>query len=377
MKRTLLILAVVAILIGGAIAIMAAAQPPNISANVANLQTVNSGAGFALVDKPREWKFPEDYGAHSEYQTEWWYYTGNLDTADGRHFGYQLTFFRRGVSPAEAARHSDWATNQIYFAHFAISDIKNNSHPYSERFSRGAAGLAGASGNPYHVWLEDWSATGANDNTTALHAEDGGHSIDLMMTPDKPLVLQGDGGVSPKSETYGNASYYYSFTGLNTTGTVTINGEKFAVRGSSWMDHEFGTTELGSQALGWDWFSIQLNDRRELMLLQIRNKDGTIAPVSSGTLVEADGTARHLTRDEMQIQVLQTWKSAQSGATYPARWNISVPSAGIELAATPYMADQEMRVSIVYWEGAAQFSGRSNGTAVAGNGFIELTGYIP
>jgi predicted secreted hydrolase len=141
------------------------------------------------------------------------------------------------------------------------------------------------------------------------------------------------------------------------------------------MDHEFGTTDLGPDAVGWDWFSFQLSDRRELMLFLIRNKDGNSAPASSGTLVEPDGSTRHLTRDEMQIQVAQTWKSNQSGATYPARWNVSVPSAGIELAAAPYMADQEMRLSIVYWEGAVAVSGRSNGNAVQGDGFIELTGY--
>lgn len=375
MRRTLWILLAAAVLIGIALAAVAAAQPPNVTANVVSLQAVSTGAGYATVDRPREFMFPKDHGPHPEYQTEWWYYTGNLDAADGRHFGYQLTFFRRALTPSLGERESDWATNQMYFAHFAISDVKNNRHLYSERFSRGAAGLAGATGTPYHVWLEDWNATSLSGTATSLHAVDAGHALDLTLSADKPVALHGDRGMSPKSDIIGDASYYYSFTRMDTHGTLTIDGQTIAVQGSSWMDHEFGTTDLGPDAVGWDWFSFQLTDRRELMLFLIRKKDGSSAPASSGTLIEPDGSTRHLTRDEMQIQVVQTWKSNQSGSTYPARWNISVPSAGIELAAAPYMADQEMRLSILYWEGAVAVSGRSNGNAVQGNGFIELTGY--
>jgi predicted secreted hydrolase len=351
-------------------------RSPQVSANVTDLQSVNATEGFAKADRPRQFAFPQDHGPHPEYQTEWWYYTGNLDTADGRHIAYQLTFFRRAISPLQVARASDWATNQIYFAHFAITDVKNNTHQATERFSRGAAGLAGATGNPYRVWLENWqvSALTADGNSVRMSAEDSGQALELTLTAAKPPALEGDNGLSAKSADAGNASYYYSFTRLATEGTITVNGEKLTVKGLSWMDHEFGTTMLAADAVGWDWFSIQLNDQREIMFFQIRRQDGGIEPVSSGTLVEKDGTVHSLTRDQVNIQVLDTFKS-KSGATYPARWNLSIPSANLQLALKPYVADQEMRVSVVYWEGAVQISGTSNGTPLAGSGFVEMTGY--
>lgn len=352
-------------------------QPPAVSAEITSLQAVTSGAGFAQVTGPRAWQFPQDHGPHPEYQTEWWYYTGNLEAADGRHFGYQLTFFRRGLTPAMApGRTSDWATNQIYFAHFAITDVTRNNHWATERFSRGAAGLAGASGDPYRVWLEDWTVTSLTTNGERVHlaAREGPNALDLTLSAAKPPVLQGEGGVSRKSAAPGNASYYVSFTRLDTEGQVTANGAAATVRGVSWMDHEFGTTELGPNATGWDWFSIQLSDRREVMFFLVRLKDGGVEPLSSGTLVEPDGSTRRLARDELGVQVLETWKSASGGA-YPARWKLSAPSANLDLELTPYVADQEMRLSFTYWEGAVKIVGTSNGASVAGSGYVELTGY--
>lgn len=388
MKRVLLIILTLVIAGMLIVILIGSAQPPAISADVFDLNSLNGDAGFAKAEHPRTFSFPLDHGPHPEYQTEWWYYTGNLDTADGRHFGYQLTFFRRAIAPpphtgtaSETPRASDWATTQIYFAHFAVSDVKNNHHYSTERYSRGAAGLAGATGSPYRVWLENWSvdsvqvpSLASDGSVVKLHAEDSGRAIDFTLTADKPPVLEGDGGLSLKSAQVGNASYYYSFTRFSTSGTMRIGGETLTVSGLSWMDHEFGTTSLGPDAVGWDWFSIQLSDRREVMFFQIRNKDGSIEPLSGGTLVEPDGTARHLTRDQVTLQVLETWKS-QLGGVYPARWNLAIPSEKIDLMIKPYLADQEMRVSIIYWEGAVQVDGHSNGDPVRGSGYVELTGY--
>jgi predicted secreted hydrolase len=369
------------------------ASSNTISADVTALQNVDSSQGFAQVDHPRTFTFPQDHGPHPEYQTEWWYYTGNLDTTDGRHFGYQLTFFRRAVTPTALPRASDWATNQIYFAHLAITDVKANDHFATERFERGAAGLAGASGDPYHVWLDNWEvgairATEASPSGKSpllspdgsrvrLHAEDGDHALDLTLASAKPPVLHGDQGLSQKSSVAGDASYYYSFTRLLTEGTISVNGQTFAVKGLSWMDHEFGTTELGPNAVGWDWFSIQLSDQREVMFFQIRQKDGSIEPLSGGTLVEPDGTSKHLTNDQVQLRVLSNWTSSKSGATYPARWSLTIPSANINLTLSPYVADQENRVSFTYWEGAVEIGGTSNGAPVQGSGYVEMTGYAP
>ena len=376
MKRIGSLVLVVALVVL-AIVLIRSLQPPTVGAEIVGLRSTDSIAGFARADVVRAFAFPVDHGPHPDFQTEWWYYTGNLDAADGRHFGYQLTFFRRAISPTDTARDSDWGTRQIYFAHFAITDVKNNDHWAVERYSRGAAGLAGASGAPYHVWLEDWDALSLNTDGSRvqLRAVDSGHALALTLDAAKPLVLHGDQGLSQKSSGAGNASYYYSFTRLATEGSLTLNGEKIAVTGNTWMDHEFSTTVLGENAVGWDWFSIQLSDKREVMFFQIREKDGTIEPLSGGTLVEPNGQSRALARAQVNIQVLDKWTSPKSGGTYPASWTVTIPSANIQLTLKPYIADQEMHISIVYWEGAVNVSGTSNGAGVKGNGYVEMTGY--
>ena len=383
MKRILFLTLILGTLVLAVATSINLSQQPQLSAAIVGLQANDSMVGYARATNVRPFKFPDDHGPHPDFQTEWWYYTGNLESADGRRFGYQLTFFRRAITPPSTAaqgatpRASDWATNQIYFAHFALTDAKNNRHDSTERFSRGAANLAGASGNPFRVWIENWDAVSLNANASSmqLHADNEGHAINLALTSSKPPVLQGDRGLSAKSDEPGNASYYISFTRMKTTGSVTVNGEQWAVTGDSWMDHEWSTAALGPNAVGWDWFSIQLSDNRELMLFQIRNKDGSIEPVSSGTLVEADGTTRYLPRDQFKIDVPSTWTSNITRATYPARWSITVPSANIQIDLKPIVANQEMILSIVYWEGAVDISGQSNGKPVTGRGFVEMTGY--
>jgi len=388
--RVLLILLAVGV-VAAVVLLTRSASGRALSAEVIALNSGDGAAGFARADRVRPFVFPDDQGPHSEYQTEWWYYTGNLETSSGRHFGYQLTFFRRALTPSVVLRASDWATNQIYFAHFAVTDVQANEHFASERFSRGAAGLAGASGNPHRVWLENWeieqvplpsaslagSAPGALPPRYALQmrAEDSGHALALTLRSPKPPVLHGDRGLSQKTNAVGNASYYVSLTHLETEGTITLNGQTFDVRGVSWMDQEFGTTLLGPEAVGWDWFSVQLSDQRELMFFQIRQKDGSSEPLSGGTLVNPDGSTRHLTREQVSVEVLDRWTSPVSHAIYPARWKVSIPSENIALTLRPYIADQEMRVSFTYWEGAVEISGTSGGAPVKGSGYVELTGY--
>jgi predicted secreted hydrolase len=332
---------------------------------------------FAEALAPRPFAYPADLGPHPEFQTEWWYYTGNLKTADGRHFGYQLTFFRRGLAPNPIDRAGSLATREIYFAHFAITDIASGGHFAVERFSRQADGLAGAEGEPYRVWLEDWqvqSLDGAG-RQLELSAQEDGNSLVLQLDSQKSYVANGDGGLSPKGLEPGNASYYFSGTHLVTHGRLTIDGETFDVEGLSWFDHEWSTSALSKEAVGWDWFSLQLSDGRDLMYFQIRNQDGSISPVSSGTLVERDGRVVHLNRNQVQVAVDGTWRSPQSGANYPSAWRIGVPSQDLDLQVTPWVADQEMRVSVTYWEGAVRFTGTSLGASVVGNGYIEMTGY--
>jgi len=322
--------------------------------------------------------FPKTYGPHPTYRTEWWYYTGNLKTAEGQHFGYQLTFFRQALQPSAERPNSDsdWRTNQLYFAHFTLTDTAGNDFTFSERFSRGAAGLAGAQAEPYRVWLEDWDVRQTSAGQYQLTAQQADIQLSLTLTDEKGPVLQGVDGYSQKGPDPANASYYYSQTRLHTAGTVTLGGESYLVEGLSWKDHEFSTSVLSEGQIGWDWFSIQLDNNTELMLYYIRQADGSIDPYSSGTLVYADGSTRRLTPAEFTITVQNTWKSPNSGADYPAEWQVSIPDEKIDLTIRPYLADQELLVTVVYWEGAVQIEGTMGDQPVSGTGYVELTGYL-
>jgi predicted secreted hydrolase len=348
-------------------------------ARLSALQAVagSGAAGFARTTEPRPFVFPQDHGPHQEYATEWWYYTGNLDTADGRHFGYQLTLFRFGLAPVAAERASDWATANMYMAHLAVADVAGGQFYAYDRFSRGAAGLAGVTAEPFRAWLEDWSVEGNGPTglPMRLRAAQEPVAIDLVLEQGKPVVLQGDNGLSRKGYEPGNASYYYSLTRMGTRGTLRIGSETFEVGGLSWMDHEWSTSSLPQDLAGWDWFAIQLSDGRELMYFQLRHRDGMSDPLNGGTLVAADGTTRRLARDDVRLDALGAWQSPRSGTSYPAGWRLQVPMAGLDLQLTPYLADQELPLAIVYWEGAVKVTGTADGQPVTGNAYVELTEY--
>ena len=338
-------------------------------------------AGFARADRPRAFRFPDDHGPHPAYRTEWWYYTGNLKSAEGRHFGFQLTFFRTALSapPDQAGRASAWGTQDVYMAHFALSDVATQRFHAFQRLSRAALGLAGASAVPFRVWLEDWAVTGetavGQPVSMQLSAEEQDVALNLRLVSDKPIVLHGRNGLSQKGAAAGQASYYYSLTRLRSAGVIRLGDEEFQVQGLSWMDREWSTSVLSDDLRGWDWFALQLTDGQELMVYQVRRQAGDIHPLSSGTLIAADGTPRTLTSADFQIEVLQTWQSPTDGTAYPAKWRLRVPGAAIDLTITPYMADQEMHTLIRYWEGAVRASGTVQGLPLEGDGYVELTGY--
>jgi predicted secreted hydrolase len=342
-----------------------------ISADVENLlPRQESEAEFKKAYEIIPFKFPEDHGPHPDYRAEWWYYTGNLADAEGNRYGYQFTIFRRGIVPGEPERASEWASHQIYFAHFTVTDATGETFGFHERFSRASAGLAGAQGEPYHVWIDDWSAELSGPNQVRIKAQEGEIGIDLTLEQAKPAALQGDQGLSAKSEESGNASYYYSLTNNPTQGTVTTPRGTFEVTGNSWMDREWSTSDLGEGAVGWDWFSLQLEDKREITFYYIRREDGSPEPVSAGVLINADGSTRVLGLDDIKITNLASWTSPHSGATYPAEWQLAIPGEGIDLHIKPLLNDQELRVSFTYWEGAVQIEGTQRGY-----GYVELTGY--
>jgi predicted secreted hydrolase len=354
------------------------APAPSASAAVIGLPQAESTSGFERVTGPRALVFPDDFGPHPDFQTEWWYYTGNLQGEDGRRFGYQLTFFRRAVRPPaeRVERSSAWAAEQIYLAHFTITDVNGRGFYPFERFERGAAGLAGASADPaYRVWLRDWSVEQQSADTYRLRAAEEGISLDLILRDSKGIILQGDQGYSRKGPEPGNASLYYSQTRLESQGTLTVGGQPYPVSGLSWLDREISTSVLSEGQVGWDWFAVQLDDGSELMAFYLRRADGSVDPFSSGTYIRPDGSTVPLTREDFTITPRGTWRSPRSGGEYPASWEIRIPALDLSLAIQPLLADQELNLSYTYWEGAVQITGTRAAQPVTGYGYVELTGY--
>lgn len=379
MKRVIVVIFVIVLIAAGYFwqRSMDASAGENTTSLIPLLSEENT-AGFAQATEPDNINFPRDLGPHNEYQTEWWYYTGNLETAGGRPFGFQLTFFRRALTPEQVDEQeagSDWRTNQVYLAHFTISDIEGNAFYPAERFSRGAAELAGAQAEPYRVWLENWYAELVGPDQVRLFAETDEVALDLTLTQTLPPILHGNGGLSPKGPEPGNASYYYSIVQQEAAGTVVVGQEAYNVTGLAWKDHEYSTSALTQDAVGWDWFSLQFDDGSALMFFQIRQADGNLEPASSGTYIYPDGTTRTLDQEAWQLEVTDTWTSPNNGAEYPAGWRITIPELEMQIEGRPLMNNQELTVSTTYWEGAVEFSGTIGGRPIGAKGYIEMTGY--
>jgi predicted secreted hydrolase len=336
-------------------------------------------AGFNRATAPRAFSFPADHGAHTGYRTEWWYFTGNLTGTRGNAYGFELTFFKIGLRGESLARESRWATDTIWMAHFALTDVAAGSFNADERLSRGTHGLAGAELEPFRVWVEDWSATGDFRGSTGrmtLNAESTAAAIDLELSGFERIVLQGERGFDRKGPELGNASYYYSAPRLDVTGTVRT-GESAAeeVSGLAWMDREWGTSALSEGVAGWDWFALRLDDGRDLMFYRMRRDDGAASPFSGGSLTDSAGNSRRLRAEDVELETAELWRSPASGVTYPVAWRMRVPAEELELAITPSLRDQELRLSVRYWEGAVEIAGRSRGAEIRGSGYLELAGY--
>jgi predicted secreted hydrolase len=323
-----------------------------------------------------QFSFPRDHAAHPDYRIEWWYYTGNVETREGKRFGYQLTFFRTGVVPV-STNPSRWAVRDLYLAHFAVSDIESQKFHSFERLTRAGIGWAGADTTQYRVWNETWEAR-LDGETHVLTADDEGFHLQLALVPEKPPVIHGTDGVSQKGSAVSNASHYYSLTRLRTTGQMTIDNETFKVDGLSWMDHEFGTSFLEKEQVGWDWFSLQLNDGRELMIFQLRRADGSMDPHSSGTLVDSAGQAVPIYFGEFILSPSHPWKSPATGAKYPTVWELEAPRFGLHLLIRAVLSDQELRTNastgVTYWEGSTVIAGKDSRNFI-GRGYLEMTGY--
>jgi predicted secreted hydrolase len=372
--------------------LLAACNPaarPAISSSVELPGRDASIAGFTRATAPIAFSWPRDHGPHDDFLLEWWYYTGNVQDASGRPFGYQLTIFRRALTaPSTITRTVDsaFAFDQIYSAHFAISDIQAQKHHAFERLSRSAAGLSGGAAEPFNIWIDNWSMTqqalaGQSATDAALQspgnvrlvAREGAFAIDLQLRAEKAPVLQGDRGYSPKGKNPGNASYYYSFTRLATSGTLTVDARDYQVSGSSWMDHEWSTSFLDENAIGWEWLALQLNDGSELVVFQINNKDGAAAATTYAAFVAPDGSVTPVPRDALTFTPTRTWRSPNSNKDYRNAWRIDIPSQQLTLDVSARFDAQEAQLSTVYYEGAVGGSGTRLGKPVEVVGYLEIT----
>jgi predicted secreted hydrolase len=334
--------------------------------------------GFINANLPWHFRFPRDHAAHDGFASEWWYFTGHVRAADGRRFGFELTFFRIGLRAGDVkpkSGQSRWRGNELYPAHFALTDESGKRFVYYERFAREALGAGFASTTRLDVRDEGWTLTGPSP--FRLHASVDGKGVDFSLVSEKPPAIHGHDGISKKGPCATCASHYYSMTRLRTRGALTLDGVRLPVDGISWMDHEFGSDELQADQVGWDWFSVQLDDRREIMLYLLRQKDGSVTPESSGSLIDANGHVTYLPRSAFAVEATGTWKSPHTGGVYPSGWRVRVPSANVNLMLSPVLADQElanMTGGVSYWEGAVDVRDVGSGRAL-GVGYVELTGY--
>ena len=324
------------------------------------------------------YEFPRDHFNHPEFQTEWWYTTGNLSGSDGHHYGFELTFFRQGVD-RDPGKTGPWDIQDLYLAHLALSDLDGGKFYHAERTNRAGPGLAGIDAQQKRIWNGNWEIWWKGGEEI-LNVVDANFSMSFSLRSEKPPVIHGENGVSQKAAGAGHASHYISFTRLLTNGTIELVGKSIDVRGTSWMDHEFFTHSMDAEQVGWDWLSVQLEDDTELMLYQFRRKDGSTDPFSSGTYVDAQGKSVHLSAADFRlVPTGETWTSDLTGAKYPVAWSMEIPKLGLKLAATTRLKSQELaggsKLTPSYWEGAIAIEGTRSGASIWGVGYLEMTGY--
>ncbi len=334
------------------------------------------------------YEFPRDHFGHPSFKTEWWYYTGNLTTSEGRRFGFELTFFRQALArdlseESDLPGNSAWELDDLYLAHLTLSDLSGQQFFKEDRLNRSGPGLAGVDAGQGRIWNGNWEVRWLRLDeplaTQRLRAVANDFTLDLALTPAKPAVIHGRNGVSRKADGRGKASHYVSFSRLAVAGTLTLRQQTHAVTGTAWMDHEFATDSLGPGQVGWDWMSIQLEDHTEVMLYRMRHADGSADPHSSGTYVDPAGRSRHLDwKDVRMTPGDRTWRSPSTGGRYPMTWQVEVIPLGLKLECRTTLDGQEVvaeRGGPSYWEGAVQYEGRKADKNISGVGYLEMTGY--
>lgn len=345
----------------------------------AQLTPQRASAQYKVALPGYRFEFPRDNFSHPDFQTEWWYTTGNLSTEDGRQFGFELTFFRQGVDRS-LGKTNPWDVQDIYLAHLALSDIDGQRFYHTERTNRAGPGIAGIDSASGRIWNANWELTWDAAGVATLQAIDDRFSFSLRFESAKSPVIHGENGVSQKGASAGQASHYISYTRLRTTGAITVDGKTVQVSGLSWMDHEFFSNSLGGDQTGWDWLSLQFADNTELMLYRFRRKDGSLDRFSSGTFIDARGNATHLAFSDFTLTPLgETWTSRASHATYPMAWKIEIPRLFFTGTVSTRLKSQELSgktsLAPTYWEGAIRVTGERDKAPIQGIGYLEMTGY--
>ena len=342
------------------------------------LAATSLASDWQVSEPDWRYEFPRDHRLHEQFKTEWWYFTGNLADADGRRYGYQLTFFRHGIQPPAERKPemSRFVVGDLKFAHFTVTDVNGKRFHFDQKVSRGAFGEAGFADGERLAWIEDWQLRLAPNGAFYLEASSKNAAIRLQLISAKPPVIHGEGGLSKKAAIEGHASHYYSLTRLATTGELRVGSKTVEVRGESWFDHEWATNQLAPGQIGWDWLSVHLDDGGELMLYQLRRDDGTADAGSSGTLIAPDGSAVHLPSSAFRITATDFWTSGATPGRYPIGWQIEVPEHALEFSVRAVLENQELALlPLAYWEGAVEINGTRGGKPISGRGYLELTGY--
>lgn len=326
----------------------------------------NSGTNteiYTQVDGTHELSFPIDHGSHDDYMIEWWYLTALLDDQKGREFGIQFTIFRRALTLTSDPA-NPWRSGQIYMAHFAMSDVQEQTHWTDERFSRGHPELAGARADPFRVNVDDWTLASTDKSffPLKLSANTPEYSASLAISTGKPMVLQGINGYSQKSPEH--ASYYYTYSRLPASGQIKVKGKEYDVLGTAWLDREWSSQILSLPYIGWYWFSLVFDDNRELVLFELQSEDVDVKTLPTANWIEPDGTSKSIPASNWKIKPRRFWKS------YPVEWELEVDKNRYVVAAK--FDNQVMNTSIKYWEGVVEVK---DGENVIGRGYMELTGY--
>lgn len=320
-------------------------------------------ASFELADPAYVISFPKDHGAHKNFRIEWWYFTANLKTKSMEHLGIQWTLFKNNLKPNLNKKLSH--LNGFWMAHAAITT--KNEHYFDERFAREGNMQAGVSLDPFRAWIDNWSVEGDNNlEDIILESSGTDFSMSLRFSTEYKPVLQGDKGYSRKSDR-GAASHYYSQPFYKVKGWVIFDGEKHIVEGFGWLDREWSSSLLNENQVGWDWFSLHLDDGYKVMLFRVRDKTGK--DFVSGSWILKDGTKRTLS--EKDIKFVEKAYTSVNGKKIPTRWEISLTlDYTFSITATALNTKSWMDTSFAYWEGPIIIN-----DDFVGVGYLEMTGY--